>query len=373
MVPSAFVVLERLPLTPNGKLDRKALPAPTTAGAAAYVAPATPAERAVVQVWQDVLRVERVGMHDSFFELGGHSLLATQLLGRLRVELGMQLSLKDIFEAQTPAGLVARADAPGSAPANPVRLRAGTSRPLFLVHAVGGGVSPYIALARDLAVGQAVFAFHAYGLDGSEAPVETIEALAARYVADLSTVQADGPLWIGGWSMGGVVAFEMARQLGSRVETLVLIDPPPPPSPGDAVPTALTWPVGEYLADLARSSATPLPFTALELEQLLVDPERDAVAIRAARRHDLIPRTLSDELLRARIAVFAANQRAVRRYVPRETIGANLILLACDGAAASWTPWVRGSVARETVSAETDHYSIVRVAGPYLRRLLRPR
>ncbi|HWU90794.1 MAG TPA: amino acid adenylation domain-containing protein, partial [Kofleriaceae bacterium] len=279
MIPSAFVVLESLPLTPNGKIDRKALPIPAVTGVAdRYVPPATPAERSVVQIWQDVLRVERIGMHDNFFELGGHSLLATQLLGRLRRELGTPLSLKDLFEAQTPAKLVTRvgAAAPGL-PANPIELRAGGARPLFLVHAVGGGVSSYVGLARDLPEGQAVFAFQARGLDGSEPPVETIEAMASRYVEELRAVRAEGPLRIGGWSMGGIIAFEMARQLGGEVETLVLIDPPSPSSADElAASAAAPWLMGEYLADVARSSGTPLPFTAAELAELVASPERDA-------------------------------------------------------------------------------------------------
>ncbi|HWU87685.1 MAG TPA: hypothetical protein VN253_10445, partial [Kofleriaceae bacterium] len=95
-----------------------------------------------------------------------------------------------------------------------------------------------------------------------------------------------------------------------------------------------------------------------------------AVALHAARKPALIPPSLSDELLRARVAVFAANQRAVRAYRPREAITADLLLLTCGDGAASWRPWIRGTVTRETISG--DHYSIVRAAAPYLRRLLRP-
>ncbi|HEX6291542.1 MAG TPA: amino acid adenylation domain-containing protein, partial [Herpetosiphonaceae bacterium] len=111
MVPSAFVVLEALPLTPNGKVDRQALPVPdfTRAdGQEAIIAPRTPAEELVANMWADVLDVERVGIYDNFFELGGHSLLATQIISQIREILHVDLPLRSLFEAPTVAELTAR-------------------------------------------------------------------------------------------------------------------------------------------------------------------------------------------------------------------------------------------------------------------------
>jgi amino acid adenylation domain-containing protein len=114
MVPAAFVTLERLPLTPSGKVDRRALPAPPEARADVqndYVAPRTPTERTLVQIWSEVLRVRPLGIHDNFFELGGHSLLAMQVVSRLRDAFQVELPLRSLFECPTVAGLAGRTDA----------------------------------------------------------------------------------------------------------------------------------------------------------------------------------------------------------------------------------------------------------------------
>jgi len=111
MVPSSFVVLESLPMTPGGKVDRQALPAPVLERVDlenSYVLPRTPVEQELADMWQQVLGVEKVGVHDNFFDLGGHSLLATQLVSRVRNAFHVEVPLKDLFDAPTVADIAVR-------------------------------------------------------------------------------------------------------------------------------------------------------------------------------------------------------------------------------------------------------------------------
>ncbi|HEU0077432.1 MAG TPA: phosphopantetheine-binding protein, partial [Longimicrobiaceae bacterium] len=131
MVPAAFVALERLPLTPNGKVDRGALPDPQWGSAGrGYVAPRSRTEEVLCEIWSQLLGVERVGVEDDFFDLGGHSLSATQLMFRAREALGVEITLRMLFERPTVAGL-AEAVADGSASDEPAIIGRGAAERLY--------------------------------------------------------------------------------------------------------------------------------------------------------------------------------------------------------------------------------------------------
>ncbi|HJP04027.1 MAG TPA: amino acid adenylation domain-containing protein, partial [Gammaproteobacteria bacterium] len=129
MVPAAFVAIETLPLTPNGKLDRDALPAPdwSVASDIKYVAPRSPIEEALAEIWQDLLGVQPVGTHDDFFRLGGHSLLATRLVARIRDTLNKDLPLRALFDTPTIAGLAGQLDSAAGTALAPVEKRVATN------------------------------------------------------------------------------------------------------------------------------------------------------------------------------------------------------------------------------------------------------
>jgi acyl carrier protein len=100
-VPAHFVFLSELPLTPNGKLDRKALPSPESETKSAYTAPRNPMEQQLAEIWREVLKLDRVGVHDNFFDLGGHSLIAMDLVAQIRLTFNVELSLRTVFEMPT--------------------------------------------------------------------------------------------------------------------------------------------------------------------------------------------------------------------------------------------------------------------------------
>src|SRR5205085_2963988 len=232
MMPAHVVALEALPRTPNGKTDRPALPAPGAAVARAReaVAPRTDAERDLAAVWEEVLQVHPVGVTDNFFDLGGHSLLAAVLMGRIRSRLGHTLPLDALFTAPTVERLAAvlqrRLEAGTGRSIVPLQ-EEGSAPPLFLIAGVGGHVFTFHKFARLLGADQPTYGVKAIGVDGSEAPPDRVEAIAARYVREITELRPHGPYLLGGYSIGAYAALETAlqlRALGHEVGLLVVFD-----------------------------------------------------------------------------------------------------------------------------------------------------
>ncbi|HYO58090.1 non-ribosomal peptide synthetase [Archangium sp.] len=371
LVPAAFVFLETLPLTPNGKVDIRALPPPSEVRSrgAATVPPRDELERELVRAWEEVLGVRPVGVTDSFFELGGQSLLAVRLVARLRERLGHTVPLAALFEGPTVEELAAhlRAGILASTRDNRVTLQPeGTRTPAFWVHPVGGGVLCYAELARHLGPGRPFHALQATGLDGLESPLSRVEDMARRYVEQVRAVQPEGPYLLGGWSLGGTVAYEMARELrrqGQEVALLVLLDSfapaePPPPEPEDATLLA------GVAADLARSAGREISLTPESLAGLSPE-ERLRVLWTHAREAGLFPPGTGLEELRALLEVARANLRAVARYNPEPYAGRVVLLRARDARRGAevdpthgWGRLISSGLAVEEVPG--DHHGVLR-------------
>ena len=305
MIPSAFVSLGALPLTLNGKVDRRALPQPEQLGSGfipEFVAPSTPLEELLAEIWADVLKVDKIGIYDNFFDLGGHSLLATQIVWTLEKRLGKTIPVASMFRTPTIKQLARALSAEqppsrGEVEARLIRLWEAefntdsltadsdffelggdglralrllqnveqqfgknlSVATLFAEPTIGqmvnrlcqpdakahwsfllplrttGAQPPFFfagprILAHYLGPEQPVYGLYLHGLDGRPVPA-TVEEVANQYLHEIRNVQPEGPYVLGGYSFGGIVAFEMAQQLqrqGQAVAGLFLVDPTPP-------------------------------------------------------------------------------------------------------------------------------------------------
>ncbi|HAU1796579.1 TPA: amino acid adenylation domain-containing protein, partial [Legionella pneumophila] len=226
MVPSFLVALEAMPLTPNGKLDRKALPSPEgSAIQRTYVAPRTTLEEALVLIWQEVLGVQPIGVEDNFFELGGHSLLAVQLIHLVEWRLKTKVSLSSFLQNASISELshlLTRKKAKSLTPLVTLNGK-GTKTPLFLIHPVGGQVFCYRELAQLLKADRPIYGVQQLWHVDSKEQSSSIEEMAAAYISNIKKIQHEGPYCLMGWSMGGLIAHEMAYQLESEKDSLLFL------------------------------------------------------------------------------------------------------------------------------------------------------
>jgi thioesterase domain-containing protein/acyl carrier protein len=395
MVPAAFVLLPALPLTPSGKLDRRALPEPERAAA---VPPRDLQELALVRLWEEILNVRPVGVSDDFFELGGHSLLAVRLMVRIREQFRRELPLASLFRARTIENLAALLRQEGEAPSRsalveitpPVAAAGGDAgerqRPFVCVHPAGGNVLCYAELARVLGPRQPFYGLQFPGVDGtgddrSQQPLATIEDMAAHYVAAVRAAGHQGPHRLGGWSLGGAVAYEMARQLaaaGEAVELLAMFDAPPPGAAAgweEEELELMAW----FARDLAALSGRPIAVSGADLAAVPAGDRLRQVVLAAQAAHVLPPDLGPAEAARL-FAVFRTTQRALRAYTPGRYDGRVLLVLAGappgaeDEPPAVVTAWRSLATSVEVEWVPGDHYSLVRPPrAAHLARLIAAR
>jgi len=263
MLPSAWVQLEKLPLTPNGKVDRKALPEPNllaSAMADTYEAPQGATEDKLACIIASLLGVPRVGRKDSFFDLGGHSLLAVALFNEIARVFGRRLSLATLFRAPTIEQIASMLETRREHSFEwtslvPIQPRGSKPR-FFCVHGGGGNVLLYRDLARYLGSDFPFLGLQSQGLDGKTEALTTIESMADKYLKEIREFQPEGPYCLGGYCVGGTIAYEIAQKLrrdGQKVALLALLDTynfrdVEQPKPWDLVRQKLVF----HLGNLAR-------------------------------------------------------------------------------------------------------------------------
>lgn len=243
-----FVQLDEMPLTDAGEVDITQLTYTYTGfKVSEQTAPRNQIERQLADIFQNVLGLDKIGIHDNFFELGGHSVLAAQIVSQIQETFGSDLPVWVLFQSSTIAELaevIAKPDVSSAATADNQHIEeafqaypclvpikpGGSKRPFFWIHPMASFVFPYYPVAYQLGSDHPVYGIQSPGLTGDQQPLKRVEDMAAHYLEAIRAVQPEGPYLLSGWSLGAYVAYEIAvrlQQLNQEVELLVMIDIPP--------------------------------------------------------------------------------------------------------------------------------------------------
>jgi thioesterase domain-containing protein len=370
--------MKALPKTPNGKLDRKRLPALTEISddsRKGFVAPRDSLELKLVKIWEKVMQLESIGVRDNFFEIGGHSLLAVRLMNEMRPLIDADYTISTLFRQSTIedlANLIRQPNQPVSySPLIPIQEK-GTAIPFFCVHPGGGSVFCYVDLAREIGSHQPFYGLQASGLDRGQKPCTSIEEMARKYLEAVLTVQPEGPYYLGGWSMGGLIEYEMARQLneaGQKTGLVAMID---------------TWaPIaGDYISQLEKgepelliSFALNLGISANDISDLINSAEMNreqslSIFLEMALKVGAVPSGAGLEHLKRLYDVYKSNALAIISYAHngrRDEIPVTLFeaseklrktqTITEDSPSAGWRVWSPGAL--EVHEVPGNHFNVV--------------
>ncbi|MFI6497350.1 amino acid adenylation domain-containing protein [Nonomuraea typhae] len=369
MVPAAVVTLDRLPLTVNGKLDQDALPGPVITAPGAGEPPQGPEEEAVAAAYREVLGLTEVGRNDDFFALGGHSLLVVRLVGRLREQLGA-VSVRDVYDAPTPARLAARAAGTDAArqggtgglrPLLEIR-SSGQGAPVFCFHPAGGLGWSYAGLVSHLPGTNPVYALQEPLLSDPAAPRRTFDQAVAGYLDTIRRVDPRGPYHLVGWSYGGLAAHRVAttlRREGRTVASLTVLDAyvTETGGGGDGTSAELRAEAMAYIASSAGLDPATLDLTdKQDLYARVRRTESVLTSFGEAALDRIVESYLrhSEQMGHATFEVFDGDMLF---------IGASLGEQEEEGAAnrAAWRRLVSGRMAEHAVPV--DHHTLGRAAG----------
>jgi len=374
MVPSAYVPLEKLPLNNNGKIDRKKLPQPEESSRQQeYVGPRNPTEETLCRLWEEVLRVERVGIRDNFFTLGGHSLMAVQVISRIKSTFAMEMPLSVLFAAPTVASMAEHIvtanghERPRSSPVVVGIQPHGSSAPFFCVHAVGGQVISYAELSQELGLEQPFYGLQSPPASCFPEPGVSIEQMAALYIKEIRSVQPAGPYLLGGWSMGGLIAWEMAQQLAKEGETirlLALLDTTPPPRYLEAVDRAdeLSM-LARFALDMCRLVGRDPDPLAEQFSRAAAQDQWNMVQDALVSYGVVTPKTAHAEMT-ALLDTFTRNFLAINHYSLQQSQQGVVYFRASESPehfCKAWTNWASAGIQYHSVSG--DHFTMLRQPG----------
>src|ERR1700683_3374401 len=355
MVPAVFMVLDSLPTMPNGKVDRSALPKPDQTRpemAKAFVAPRDDLELQLTGLWEEVLSIRPIGVTDNFFELGGHSLLAVRLFALIEKRLGRKLPLAALFRGATVEGLadIVRQNSVSETVSSLVPIQpGGHKRQIFLIHPAGGHVFPFVPLAHYLGPDQPCYGLQARGLEEGQDPHTRIEDMAACYIEAIRYVQPDGPYLLGGWSMGGEIAFEMAQQLHAQKQSVALLALLDSRIPSSGEKLADEDFEATLLADVVRYFGLSSDFS----DSLALVPKKELLirVLEQGKSAGLLPADIEASQAQRLIDLCKSDFRASRNYVLHRYPGRVTLFKASEDLSGTssdptlgWSEWADGEV-----------------------------
>lgn len=319
MTPAAITMIDQMPILPTGKINRGALITMETTPLARQnhelVAPRDLLEAQLATIWEEVLGIQRVGVADDFFELGGHSLSAVRVIGQVEQQLGKQLSLTSLFEEPTIEHLASllRETKTSSDIERSLLIsmqKKGEKPPVFFIHPSGGSVHFYTDLAHAMGRERPFYGIQAQGMN-RDAPIHTrIEEMAELYRRVIQSRVPEGPFLLGSWSLGVVIAYEIAQQLsylGFEVGFLGMLDQ------GPVLPAKEPEDDADYLAGVFGAH---VPVTVEMLRRLDQEEQISLVWKEARRVHFIFPDVTRDQFAFF-IRILRTQTEAWRRYRPQ--------------------------------------------------------
>jgi thioesterase domain-containing protein/acyl carrier protein len=227
MIPNIFHILDKMPTTLNDKIDRKALLQykPVIKYKGEYTAPRTNEEKVVATIWKESLNLEKIDVFSNFFELGGHSMKAVKVMMEVTKLTGRQIPISALFQHSTIEKFAKLLTIDYTISSDHLVLLQpnGTKIPLFMVHGAGLNILNFVDMLQYFDQDQPVYGFQGIGRNGYQNWFQSIESMATCYINSLIEINPKGPYAIAGFSFGGIVAFEMARQLKAQGKTVSII------------------------------------------------------------------------------------------------------------------------------------------------------
>lgn len=325
MRPAAVAVIDEIPRNSSGVVECRMLPPVAAAnlnqGTAMRIAPKNTIEAKIARLWTEVLQIEPVSVTANFFDLGGQSLHAVSLFTKIEQEFGVKLPLAILLKHPTVEQL-AKALENGEQQVTwsslvPIQPE-GDRPPLFLVHGAGGNVLLFRTLAEKLSPDYPVYGLQSKGLDGKSEPLHSIEDMAANYLREVRTVRPHGPYYLGGYCLGGTIAYEMAQRLQEEGETVALL------AMLDTYnySRALRVRFSSFIAQKIRFHLANLSELRLvHLVKYLKEKARQALSGELVNLRSSVPRGMDESTGRAtcgvELSIQAINDQAAENYVPR--------------------------------------------------------